>query len=65
MNIAAPCYISSLINLAIRDLNLAHLNIFLWGLFIAELNRQRSELWWDARERLKSLANRALDGVEM
>jgi len=34
-------------------------------LFIAELNRQRSELWWDARERLKSLANRALDVVEL
>ena len=34
-------------------------------LFIAELNRQRSELWWDARERLKSLANRALDVVEV
>jgi len=34
-------------------------------LFIAELNRQRSELWWDARERLKSLANRALDAVEV
>jgi hypothetical protein len=33
--------------------------------FIAELNRQRSELWWDARERLKSLANRALDAVEV
>lgn len=34
-------------------------------LFIAELNRQRSELWWEARERLKSLANRALDVVEL
>ena len=34
-------------------------------LFIAELNRQRFELWWDARERLKSLANRALDVVEV
>jgi hypothetical protein len=34
-------------------------------LFIAELNRQRSELWWAARERLKSLANRALDAVEV
>ena len=34
-------------------------------LFIAELNRRRSELWWDARERLKSLANRALDVVEV
>jgi len=34
-------------------------------IFIAELNRQRSELWWDTRERLKSLANRALDAVEM
>jgi len=33
-------------------------------LFIAELNRQRSELWNEARERLKSLANRALDVVE-
>jgi transposase len=34
-------------------------------LFIAELNRQRSEMWTEARERLKSLANRALDVVEM
>jgi len=34
-------------------------------LFIAELNRQRSELWWESRERLKSLANRALDAVEV
>lgn len=33
-------------------------------LFIAELNRQRSEMWLEARERLKSLANRALDVVE-
>lgn len=33
-------------------------------LFIAELNRQRSELWSEARERLKSLANRALDVLE-
>lgn len=34
-------------------------------LFIAELNRQRSEMWWEAHQRLKSLANRALDVVEM
>jgi len=34
-------------------------------LFIAELNRQRFELWREARERLKSLANRALDVVEL
>lgn len=34
-------------------------------LFIAELNRQRSEMWREARERLKSLANRALDVVEL
>ena len=34
-------------------------------LFIAELNRQRSEMWKEARERLKSLANRALDVVEV
>ena len=34
-------------------------------LFIAELNRQRSEMWWEARERMKSLANRALDVVEV
>lgn len=33
-------------------------------LFIAELNRQRAELWSEARERLKSLANRALDVLE-
>jgi len=33
-------------------------------LFIAELNRQRSELWREAHQRLKSLANRALDVVE-
>ena len=33
-------------------------------LFIAELNRQRSEMWQEAHERLKSLANRALDVVE-
>ena len=33
-------------------------------LFIAELNRQRSEMWKEARERLKTLANRALDVVE-
>jgi hypothetical protein len=32
-------------------------------LFIAELNRQKSEMWREARERLKSLANRALDVV--
>jgi hypothetical protein len=34
-------------------------------LFIAELNRQRVELWAEARERLKSMANRALDVVEV
>jgi hypothetical protein len=34
-------------------------------LFIAELNRQRFEMWEEARERLKSLANRALDVVEL
>jgi Homeodomain-like domain len=34
-------------------------------LFIAELNRQRSELWREAHQRLKSLANRALDAVEL
>ena len=34
-------------------------------LFIAELNRQRSEMWTEARERLKSLANHALDVVEL
>ena len=34
-------------------------------LFIAELNRQRVEHWSEARERLKSLANRALDVVEL
>ncbi|HQE96610.1 MAG TPA: helix-turn-helix domain-containing protein [Methanothrix sp.] len=33
-------------------------------LFIATLNRERSRLWWEARVRLKSLANRALDVVE-
>jgi hypothetical protein len=33
--------------------------------FIAELNRQRVALWREARERLKSLANRALDVVEL
>ena len=33
--------------------------------FIAELNRQRVVLWREARERLKSLANRALDVVEL
>ena len=34
-------------------------------LFIAKLNRQRYELWDEARERMKSLANRALDVVEL
>lgn len=34
-------------------------------IFVAELNRQRSEMWREARERLKSLANRALDAVEV
>jgi transposase len=34
-------------------------------LFIAELNRQRSEMWQEAHQRLKSLANRALDVVEL
>lgn len=33
-------------------------------LFIAELNRQRFEMWDEARERLKSMANRALDVLE-
>lgn len=33
-------------------------------LFIATLNRERSRMWWEARVRLKSLANRALDAVE-
>lgn len=32
--------------------------------FIAELNKRRSEMWREARERLKSLANRSLDTVE-
>jgi len=34
-------------------------------LFIAELNRQRFELWSEAKARMKSLANRALDVVEL
>ena len=34
-------------------------------LFIAELNWQRSELWREAHQRLKSLANCALDVVEL
>ena len=34
-------------------------------LFIAELNRQRSEMWSEAKARMKSLANRALDVVEL
>jgi hypothetical protein len=34
-------------------------------LFIAELNRHRSEMWREAHERLKSLANRALDVLEL
>jgi hypothetical protein len=34
-------------------------------LFIAELNRQHFEMWQEARERLKSLANHALDVVEL
>ena len=34
-------------------------------LFIAELNRQRSDLWSEAHQRLKSMANRALDAVEL
>ena len=34
-------------------------------LFIAELNRQRYELWSEAKERMKTLANRALDVVEL
>jgi hypothetical protein len=33
-------------------------------LFIAELNRQRSEMWREAHERMKSMANRALDVLE-
>ena len=33
--------------------------------FIAELNRERFELWDEAQERMKSLANRALDVVEL
>jgi hypothetical protein len=33
--------------------------------FIAELNRRRSELWDEAQERMKSLANRALDVLEL
>lgn len=34
-------------------------------LFIAKLNRQRSEMWSEARDRLKALANRALDVLEV
>lgn len=34
-------------------------------LFIAELNRQRVEMWKEVRERLRSLANRALDVVAL
>ena len=34
-------------------------------LFIAELNRRRYELWSEAKARMKSLANRALDVVEL
>ena len=33
--------------------------------FIAELNRGRAELWGEAKERLRALANRALDVVEL
>ena len=32
--------------------------------FIAELNKRRSEMWREARERLKSLAGRGLDVIE-
>ncbi len=32
--------------------------------FIAELNRQRVELWSEARERMKALVNRSLDVIE-
>ena len=39
--------------------------IFRDPLFIAELNRQRSEMWSEAKARMKSLANRALDVVEL
>ena len=34
-------------------------------LFVAELNKQRLAMWREAHERLKSLANRALDTVEL
>jgi len=46
----------------------SHKTVWEWRnhdpLFIAELNRRRVELWSEARERLKSLANRALDVLE-
>jgi len=48
--------------------NVARTTIWEWRnrnpVFIAELNRQRAQLWDEARERLKALANRALDVVE-
>lgn len=51
-----------------ETVGVARQTVWVWRnqdpLFIAELNRQRSEMWTEARERLKTLANRALDVVE-
>ena len=32
--------------------------------FIAELNRRRKELWWDAQERLRALMGKAIEVLE-
>lgn len=52
-----------------KAVNVSRQTVWAWRnedvLFQAELNRQRSEMWTEARERLKSLANRALDVVEL
>ncbi|MDD5703436.1 MAG: helix-turn-helix domain containing protein [Dehalococcoidales bacterium] len=52
-----------------KAVNVSRQTVWAWRnddvLFQAELNRQRSEMWQEARERLKSLANRALDVVEL
>ena len=63
------CYRARAIELVAEAVGVSRQTVWEWRnhdpLFIAELNRQRSEMWREARERMKALANRALDVVEL
>jgi hypothetical protein len=55
------------VNTVAQSVGVSSQTIYDWRhdpLFIAELNHQRSRLWSEAQERLRSLANEAIDVLE-